>query len=70
MTSYVYPLLDILWTLLLVAITIVVMFLFIYALIDNFSRHDHGGWSKGRLVHLDHNSSADRHVDLLHHQRR
>jgi hypothetical protein len=66
MTAYVYPLLDILWTLLLVAITVVVIFLIVYALIDNFSRRDHGGLVKGRLVHPDHNSSADWHVAIYY----
>ena len=41
-----YPLLDVLWTIIFVGVAIVVLFVIIWALIDNFSRHDHGGWAK------------------------
>ena len=46
MTAYTYPLLNILWTLLMFAGIVIVIFLIIWALIDNFTRHDHSGWAK------------------------
>ena len=33
-------------TIILVAVAVVVVFVIIWGLIDNFSRHDHGGWAK------------------------
>jgi NADH:ubiquinone oxidoreductase subunit 6 (subunit J) len=44
--AYTYPLLSIFWTMLIFAGIVLVLFLIIYALIDNFSRHDHSGWAK------------------------
>lgn len=41
-----YPLLNVLWTIIFVAVAIVVVFVIIWGLIDNFSRHDHSGWAK------------------------
>ena len=46
MIAYTYPLLNILWTLLMFAGIVIVIFLIIWALIDNFTRHDHSGWAK------------------------
>jgi len=45
-TAYTYPLLSIFWSLLMFAGIVILIFLIIWALIDNFSRHDHGGWAK------------------------
>lgn len=45
-TAYTYPLLNIFWTLLMIAGIVILVFLIIWALIDNFSRHDHGGVAK------------------------
>jgi NADH:ubiquinone oxidoreductase subunit 6 (subunit J) len=44
--AYTYPLLSIFWTMLIFAGIVLVLFLIIYALIDNFSRRDHSGWAK------------------------
>jgi hypothetical protein len=44
--AYTYPLLNILWTLLMFAGIVIVIFLIIWALIDNFTRQDHSGWAK------------------------
>ena len=41
-----YPLLNVAWTIIIVAAAVVVVFVIIWALIDNFMRHDHGGWAK------------------------
>lgn len=41
-----YPLLNVAWTIIFVAAAVVVVFVIIWALIDNFTRHDHGGWAK------------------------
>ena len=46
MAAYTYPLLSIIWTMLIFAGIVVVIFLIIYALIDNFARPDHSGWAK------------------------
>ena len=46
MIAYTYPLLNIFWTLLMFAGIVIVIFLIIWALIDNFTRHDHSGWAK------------------------
>ncbi len=46
MIAYTYPLLNILWTLLMFAGIVIVIFLIIWALIDNFTRQDHSGWAK------------------------
>jgi phospholipase D-like protein len=44
--AYSYPLLSVFWTLLMFAAVVVVVFVIIWALIDNFTRHDHSGWAK------------------------
>lgn len=46
MLAYTYPLLNILWTMLIFAGVVVLIFIIVYALIDNFSRSDHSGWAK------------------------
>jgi hypothetical protein len=46
MTADSYPLLNVLWTLLMIAGLVIVIFLIIWALIDNFTREDHSGWAK------------------------
>ena len=46
MLAYDYPLLDVLWTIIMIAVALVVVFVIIWGLIDNFSRHDHSGWAK------------------------
>jgi NADH:ubiquinone oxidoreductase subunit 6 (subunit J) len=43
---YRFPLLDVLLTVIVIAVAVVVVFVIIWALIDNFRRHDHGGWAK------------------------
>ena len=45
-TAYTYPLLNIFWTLLMFAGIVILIFLIIWALIDNFRRDDHGGLAK------------------------
>ena len=44
--AYSYPLLSVFWTLLMIAAVVVVVFVIIWALIDNFRRTDHSGWAK------------------------
>ncbi len=46
MLGYTYPLLSIFWSLLMFAAVVILIFVIIYALIDNFSRRDHSGWAK------------------------
>ncbi len=46
MTAYTYPLLDLFWTLLMVAGMVLVLFFVIFCFVDNFRRRDHGGWAK------------------------
>lgn len=46
MLAYSYPLLNVAWTIIIVAVAVLVLFLIIWALIDNFARHDHSGWAK------------------------
>lgn len=41
-----YPLLEAFWTIALVALWALWIFLVIWTLLDNFRRSDHGGWSK------------------------
>jgi hypothetical protein len=36
----------VLWTIIAVAVAVVVVFVIVWGLIDNFERHDHGGWAK------------------------
>ena len=46
MVGYVYPLLGIFWTMLMLALVGVVMVIIIRCLLDNFARSDHSGWAK------------------------
>ena len=46
MLAYVYPLLDIFWTMLMFFGFVVVVFIIARCLLDNFRRTDHGGWAK------------------------
>jgi len=46
MLAYDYPLLGVFWTLMLLFLFVVVGFVVIYTLIDNFRRSDHGGIAK------------------------
>jgi hypothetical protein len=42
-----YPLLNLIWTILVFAITVMWVFVVISVFVDNFRRNDHGGWAKG-----------------------
>jgi hypothetical protein len=44
--AYDYPLLGVFWTLVIIALWALVIFVIIWALFDNFTRKDHGGWAK------------------------
>ena len=46
MLAYDYPLLGVFWTLMLLFLFVVVGFVVIYTLIDNFRCSDHGGIAK------------------------
>jgi hypothetical protein len=46
MTAYDYPLLGIFWSLMLLLMFVVIGFVVIYTLIDNFRRADHSGVAK------------------------
>ena len=46
MFAYDYPLLGAFWTITIFAMWVIVVFTVVYAFIDNFRRHDHGGWAK------------------------
>ena len=37
---------DGVWWIISLAIAIIVVFVVLYAFVDNFTRHDHGGWMK------------------------
>lgn len=41
-----YPLLEVLWTIALIALWVLWIFTVVWTLVDNFSREDHGGWAK------------------------
>lgn len=41
-----YPLLEVLWTIALIAIWVLWIWTVVWTLIDNFRRDDHGGWAK------------------------
>ncbi len=46
-----YPLLEVIWTICIIAMWVLWIFIVVYTLVDNFMRHDHGGWAKaGWLV--------------------
>jgi hypothetical protein len=46
MLAYDYPLLGVFWTITIFMLWFIVVFTVIWAFIDNFRRHDHGGWAK------------------------
>ena len=46
MLAYDFPLLSLIVVIVTIAVVVVVVFAIIWALIDNFRRHDHGGWAK------------------------
>jgi NADH:ubiquinone oxidoreductase subunit 6 (subunit J) len=37
---------DGVWWIISLAIAVIVVFVVIYTFVDNFTRHDHGGWAK------------------------
>jgi Phospholipase_D-nuclease N-terminal len=41
-----YPFLDIMWTMFILALVVVYVWAVIWCIVDNFSRHDHGGFAK------------------------
>jgi hypothetical protein len=44
--AYDFPLLSMFWVLFVASWMFIIVFMVIWAFIDNFRRHDHGGWSK------------------------
>ena len=46
MLAYDYPLLGVFWTLVLASLYVLVIFVIVWALFDNFRRKDHGGLAK------------------------
>jgi predicted membrane channel-forming protein YqfA (hemolysin III family) len=44
--AYDYPLLGVFWTLVFASLAVLVLFVIIWTLIDNFRRKDHGGLAK------------------------
>jgi predicted PurR-regulated permease PerM len=44
--AYDYPLLGVFWTLVIIALWALVIFVIVWALFDNFTRKDHGGLAK------------------------
>ncbi len=46
MTAYIFPLLDVFWSLFILACIGLVLFMTIWCFIDNFRRPDHRGWVK------------------------
>jgi hypothetical protein len=44
--AYDYPLLGVFWTIVLFSFAFLIVFVIIWAFIDNFRRRDHGGWAK------------------------
>ncbi len=44
--GYDYPLLGLFWTIAILSFWVTIVFSVIWAFIDNFRRHDHGGWAK------------------------
>jgi thiol:disulfide interchange protein len=47
-----YPLLEAIWTIALVALWALWLFIIIWTLIDNFRRSDHSGWAKAGWTFL------------------
>lgn len=46
MLAYDYPLLSVIWSLLVFALLLLWIFVVIWTFVDNFRRTDHGGWAK------------------------
>ena len=46
MLAYDYPLLSVLWTILVFALAVMWIVIVIWVFVDNFRRTDHGGWAK------------------------
>ena len=46
MLAYIYPMLGIFWSLLILFVFVIVAFIVIYTLIDNLRRPDHSGLAK------------------------
>ena len=46
MLAYDYPLLGAFWTLAMFALFVLVLFVILWAFVDNFRRKDHGGLAK------------------------
>ena len=46
MLAYDYPLLSVFWTLALFSLFVLVLFVILWAFVDNFRRKDHSGWAK------------------------
>jgi hypothetical protein len=44
--AYDFPLLSLFWLFLWWFFLLAIFFAVIYAFVDNFRRHDHGGWAK------------------------
>ena len=44
--AYDYPLLSVFWTILIFALWVLWIFIVVWVFVDNFRRHDHGGWAK------------------------
>jgi hypothetical protein len=44
--AYDYPLLGVFWTIVLFSFAVLIIFVIIWAFVDNFRRRDHGGWAK------------------------
>jgi quinol-cytochrome oxidoreductase complex cytochrome b subunit len=50
MLAYDFPLLSVLWTILIFALIALWIFIVIWVFIDDFRRPDHGGWAKALWV--------------------
>ena len=46
MLGYDFPLLSVFWVMLMWFFMFSIFFAVIWAFVDNFRRHDHGGWAK------------------------
>jgi len=50
MLAYTYPLLDLLWTMVMIFAFVIWIWLLIYIFMDIFRSHDMGGWAKALWV--------------------
>jgi phage shock protein PspC (stress-responsive transcriptional regulator) len=46
MFAYDYPLLSVIWTIIVFFAALLIVFFIIWCLVDNFQRRDHHGWAK------------------------